>query len=244
MRSVRFADPSSPFRVVFWLTLIPGALSVVSFAVFVRDNRSQPNPALRLWATLRNFPDDFRRYLAAVGMFGAGDFAHTLLILAATQLLTPGLGLARAAQVAGLLYVWRNVTQTLVSYPIGALADRFGHRRLLVMGYAVGALTAALTAVAFATSSYRLLSLVGIFTLAGLYTAVEESLEATLTAAYVAEPIRGIGYGALGTVNGVGDFVSSAAVGFLWTAVSPIAGFGLAAVMMTTGMVAMARLPD
>lgn len=84
--------------------------------------------------------------------------------------------------------------------------------------------------------------LIAIFTLGGLYIAFEEALEATMTADYVAEPVRGMGYGVLGTVNGIGDLVSSTAVGFLWTAVSPIVGFGVAAVLMGTGTIVMGRL--
>jgi len=50
--------------------------------------------------SLRALPNPFRRFLVAVGLFGAGDFAHTLLILLATQRLTPSLGAAKAASVA------------------------------------------------------------------------------------------------------------------------------------------------
>ncbi len=243
MQGLAFADPAAAFRRVFWLTLIPGALSVLSFALFVSDDRTAPNPALRFWAAIRDLPRDFRRYLMAVGAFGVGDFAHTLLILAATQLLTPSMGVVRGAQIAGLLYVWRNIVQTAASFPIGALADRLGHRRVLVIGYALGSAMALLMAIAFMTAESEGLLLMGIvFTLAGLYVAVEEALEATVTAGYVPPAVRSIGYGVLGTVNGVGDFISSAAVGFLWTTVSPIAGFGLAAAVMGIGTVAMARL--
>jgi MFS family permease len=137
-----------------------------------------------------------------------------------TQLLTPSLGLARAAAVAGLLYVWRNAVQAAASFPIGALADRVGHRHLLVIGYAVGVATAALTALAFAKvlPVSVLPMFVVIFGLAGCYTAAEESLEATLTASYIPGPTRGLGFGVVGTVNGIGDFISSAGVRSLWTA--------------------------
>lgn len=241
-----FADPSDAFRVVFWLTLIPGILSVVSFATLVTDARNAPNPTLRFWATLREFPVGFRRYLAAVGLFGIGDFAHTLLILAATQLLAPTTGLTRAAQIAGLLYVWRNAVQAAASFPIGALADRLGHRPVLVVGYAFGVGTAALMAIAFTVPSatYLLPLLAAVFTLAGLYIAVEEALESTLTAAYVPAATRSVGYGVLGTVNGIGDFVSSIAVGFVWTAVSPVLAFGVAAALMGVGTIAMARVRE
>lgn len=109
-------DPASAFRAVFWFTLIPGVLSVMSFALFIKDSQTTRNPALQFWATLRDLPSGFRRYLAAVGAFGMGDFAHTLLILAATQLLTPEMGVARGAQIAGLFYVWRNLVQTIASF--------------------------------------------------------------------------------------------------------------------------------
>ena len=246
LRRFTFARPTDPYRLLFWLTLIPGVLSVVSFAVLVTDSRKAPNPAVRFWSTLRRFPLTFRRYLSAVGAFGLGDFAHTLLILAATQLLTPSVGLARAAQIAGLLYAWRNSVQAVASFPIGALADRMGHRRLLVIGYALGVVTAVLMAASFAkgTAGSTWPLLVAVFTLAGLYVAVEEALEATLTAGFIPTETRGLAYGALGTVNGVGDFVSSASVGFLWTTVSPVLGFGLAATVMAVGTVMLWRLHD
>jgi hypothetical protein len=71
-------------------------------------------------------PSRFKRYLAAVGVFGVGDFSHALLILAATALLTPSLGVVQAVQAAGLLYIWRNIIQVAASWPVDWLADRFG----------------------------------------------------------------------------------------------------------------------
>ena len=49
-------------------------------------------------------------------------------------------------------------------------------------------------------------------------------------------------YGALGSVNGGAKFVSSAAVGVLWTTVSPVFGLGLAAMFMAAGTLTLARL--
>jgi MFS family permease len=237
------AGSSGPFRFVFWLTLIPGFLAVMSFALLVNDDRSAPNPALRFWRTIRNLPIEFRRYLAAVGAFGIGDFAHSLLILAAGQLLTPSFGNLRAAQLAGLLYVGRNVVQTVVAYPVGVLADRVGHRQLLVAGYAIGTLTAIIMGAAFVAAPPLVpVFLLVVFLLAGVYIAVQDALEASLTAFYVGAEIRSISYGVLGTVNGVGDLISSVIVGMLWTAVSPVAGFGFAAALMAIGTIAMGKI--
>jgi MFS family permease len=235
------ATMAGPFRMVFWLTLIPGALAVLVFLTLVKDPEHSPNPALKFFSTLRGLPARFKRYLAAVGIFGVGDFSHSLLILAATQLLTPTMGVIHAAQIAGLLYVWRNVVQVATSYPIGILADRYGQRGVLIVGYALGILTATLTALAFAAGTDSVTVLAALFFIAGLYVAVQEALEPTITAGMVSQDTLATSYGALGTINGVTKFVSSTAVGVLWTTVSPTFGFGVAAILMATGTAALRR---
>jgi MFS family permease len=241
-QGLTWENATGPFRMVLWLTLIPGALAVVAFLLLVNDPEHSPNPDLKLSKTLQGLPARFKHYLASVGIFGLGDFSHSLLILAATQLLTPSLGILKAAQVAGLLYVGRNVVQVAMSYPIGILADRFGHQTVLVIGYSLGALTATLTVIAFFYSTDNILILAAIFFVAGLYVAVQETLESTVTAAMVSPDTLTTSYGALGTVNGGAKLISSSAIGILWTAVSPVFGFSLAALLMATGTVAMLRV--
>lgn len=241
-QELTWANEAGPFRLVFWLTLIPGGLAVIAFLTLVKDPEHSPNPGLQFFSTLSGLPVRFKRYLAAVGIFGSGDFSHSLLILAATQLLTPSMGVVRAAQVAGVLYVWRNVVQVIASYPIGVAADRLGHRPVLILGYALGAVTAVLAALAFALNADQITILAGIFSVAGLYVAVQEALESTVTAEMVSQETLATSYGALGTVNGAAKFISSAAVGVLWTVVSPTFAFGIAAVMMVLGTFALIRL--
>jgi len=229
------ADPSAPFRLIFWLTLIPGVSSAVAFAALVTERRRAPSHELRFWGALKSLPSSYRRLLVGVGVFGLADFAPTLMILAATQLLTPGHGVVHAAQIAGLLYMVRNIAYAGASFPIGALSDRVGRRGLLVLGYLVGAVVAAGFGLAFMFSLHSMAYLLALFVLAGVYIAAEDALEGVMTADYTAPEVRGTAYGLLATVNGVGDFVASAAVGLLWTGVSPVAGFGYAAVLMLIG---------
>lgn len=241
-RAWQWSDAATPFRFVLWLSVIPGALAVLAFLTLVKDPEHSPNPALKFFSALRGLPVRFKRYLGAVGVFGVGDFSHSLLILAATQLLTASLGVLHAAQVAGLLYVWRNVVQVAVSYPVGVLADRFGSLPVLVAGYVMGALTAVLTALAFWFQVDSVVLLGAIFFIAGLYVAVQEALESTVTADLVGRDTLAMSVGALGTVNGAAKFISSTAVGVLWTVVSPVFGFMLAAVLMAAGTLLLARM--
>ena len=237
-------DAAGPFRFVLWLSLIPGGLAVLAFLTLVHDPQHSPNPALKFFSSLRGLPVRFKYYLGAVGVFGIGDFSHALLILAATTLLTESLDVVQAAQVAGLLYVWRNVVQVAASYPVGLLADRMGHLPVLSIGYALGTITAMLTALAFRLEIDNMALLACIFFIAGLYMAVQEALEATVAASMVKTDTLTMSLGALGTVNGTTKFISSAMVGLVWTALSPVTAFTVAAGFMFAGTLAITWIRD
>jgi MFS family permease len=180
-------------------------------------------------------PSSFRGYLKGVGIFGAGDYAHTLLILAATQLLTPTHGLAKAATFGGLFYVLHNVVYALSAYPVGAVADRFrNHRRILGVGYGISVAVPLLLMLAFHQGQVSMPLLALIFSLAGLVNGIQDTLEGATTADLVPGDHRGLGFGLLGAVNGGGDLISSLLVGALWT-LHPLWGFGYAAAFMALG---------
>ncbi len=101
-----------------------------------------------------------------------------------------------------------------------------------------------LAALAFWFAVDSIIVLAGIFFFAGVYVAVQEALESTVTADMVQTETMTMGIGVLGTVNGVGKFVSSATVGLVWTVVSPEVAFTLAAGFMLAGTLAILRVRD
>ncbi|MBI3949481.1 MAG: hypothetical protein HY314_03395 [Acidobacteria bacterium] len=62
-------------------------------------------------------------------------------------------------------------------------------------------------------------------------------MEPTATAELLPEDLRGTGFGVLGAANGVGDFLSSALVGGLWTVFGAATGFGAAALCNAASVV-------
>jgi len=226
------------YRQIFWITLIPGLLSALSFALFVKERARPVNHDINLFKTISGLPMRFKVFLIGVGIFGAGDFAHSLLTLRAAQMLTPGMGTARAGEIAIALYTLHNVLYAGMSFPIGALADRIGKRGLLAVGYGIAALMGIGWIVA--VPSVWMLGL--LFALGGTFIAAEDALEGALAADLLPEEVRGTGYGVLATVNGLGDFLSSIVVGALWTAVNPAAGFAYATVLFVVGAIVIYRV--
>ncbi len=232
---------SQPFRLIFLLTLSPGIGAGIVFAGIVRETHSQPSAA-KLWTSIRSLPRSFTRLLVGVGLFGAGDYARAMIILAATQILIPSHGVTRATEIGALLYVVHNVFYAGCAYPVGALSDRLGRRRLLAAGYAAGAIASLGFASAFVWRMASPAFLLALFALAGISAAAVDSLESAITADFVTDKLRGTGYGVMGLVNGGGDLVASIIVGGLWTIASPACAFGYAAAAMTLGAAVLVSL--
>ena len=204
-------------RWTFAITLIPGVIAALLIAFLVREKDHEPQPHARLWGGMRSLPHEFRKYLYGVGVAGVGDFSNTLLILWATQAFSGRFGMARAATIAMLFYVGYNVVYTVSCYVSGLLADRFPKNKTLAIGYSI----AVIPAVALMWPGASFVKFAIVFGFSGLYMGVWETLEQSAAATVLPASVRGVGFGVLATVNGLGDFISSVAVGFLWV-ISPV----------------------
>ena len=222
-------------RGVMRWSLVPGLTAAVAFALLAPRERAagRPHaPVPPLAERLAQFPAGYKYFLAGVFAHGIGDFAPTLLILRASQILAPRFGASRATVLSVALYTFYNIINAAASYPAGALSDRVGKRGLLAIGYLIGALCF----VAFIfLEGPSLPILAGLFALAGLHGAVQQSVEKSAASEILPAQIRGSGFGVLAAVNGVGDLISSVVVGALWSQVGPAAGFLFAGVFATLG---------
>ena len=198
---------------------------------------------------------------------GLGDFCYeTTTVILPGFLAVLGLPAAVLGIIEGIADAVASFTKMVSGHIADKLGHR---KRLVLVGYALTPVGQALIALAtgwplillgrlvswfgkglrgplrdavalafvFQVQTVPLLAV--IFSVAGLYMAVQEALESTVTAEMVDTATLATGIGVLGTVNGVAKFVSSTAVGLLWTGVSPLAGFGGAAVLMAASTVAL-----
>ena len=221
------------YREIFLASLLPGGLTILIVVLIVKEGSSRPGHGRGFRESLGQLPREFRGFVAAAGVFGLGNFGHTLLILHAQQQLAPTLGTARADAWAIGLYMLFNLTYALASYPAGYFSERLGKRRLLALGY----LIFALMCLGFLFFDGNIVALALLFALGGVYIALVDTLEGALAADLLPEHLRATGYGVLGSVNGVGDLVSSLTVGLLWARVSTASGFIYAVVLATLGTI-------
>jgi MFS family permease len=208
------------------LSVIPGLLATAAILYAIRRTR-QAAPRARMPIRLKVRPvwrGKLGRLLASVAAFEVGNVAATLLILRATELLTPGHGAAAATTIAILLYTGYNVAATVASVPAGRLADRLGERGPVIV-LTTGVACFAVAYAGFAVTGPAIVVLLIPFLLAGIGIGAVETAEHAAVAALAPSSIRGSAFGMLAALQAAGNLAASAVAGLLWTLMSPAAAF-------------------
>lgn len=231
--------PYFNFRQIFWLAVIPGVIAAVVFWLLVKEKTSVRANKKSFLASLKDLPENFKKYLLSVGLFGIADFSHTLLIFFVVTSLTPSMGFAQATGLGVILYMVRNISYALGCYPFGFLGDKIGRKKALSLGYAI----AVITFLGFIFAPVNFYIYLILFILAGLFIAAEDTLEDSIAAELVGDN-KGLAFGTLATVNGMGDFISSITIGFIWSIYGFTAGFVLSLILAILGTLSLLSLKN
>jgi MFS family permease len=198
-------------------------------SMLVRERPRATPPRRRLLEGFASLPRGFRFFLLPLSVAGLADFSSTLLILWASDGMTPTYGRGRASAVAMGLYVLYNAVYAGSCLVAGRLADRFPKRAVLAAGYALASVPAGL----LLWPSAALVKYTLVFVTSGVYMGLWETVESATAATYLPPESRGTGFGAMDAVNGVADVASSVLVGALWT-LAPSVAMGF---VITTSLV-------
>ncbi|RJS81566.1 MFS transporter [Candidatus Bathyarchaeota archaeon] len=195
---------SLSIREVFLFSLIPGLAAVAVLATFVREVAGQPVKRRFLSDLGRVLKGRFPLLLVVVGVFSAGAFNFSFILVKAGEL-----GVTEA--LLPLVYGVINIAHTLSAIPAGLLSDRFGREKVLVAGYGVF-LTSTLMLLLHGSPLYGFL----IAFVYGVYVGVIETIQRAVVPSYVPGELRGTGYGLYYLVAGSSFLIANTLVGFLW----------------------------
>ena len=217
---------SIDLRAIFYLALIPGLLALL-MVLLVRERTSRQDTKAKIDFSLRRMPAAYRRYLLATLLFGIGNSSNAFLILR-----TRDLGASLVTTI--LIYAAFNLVAALVSYPAGALSDRFGRRNLLLTSLAI--FLAAYLGFALATD---LIFATALFVLYGAYQGMFRAAGKALASDLVPEALRASGIGWYGTTIGLSGVIAGAVGGLLWDHIGHTAVFFYGAAFAMIGAAAL-----
>lgn len=220
---------SLDLRAIFYLALIPGVLALL-MVLFVRERPVRHDAKAKIEIGLRRMPAAYHRYLLATLLFGIGNSSNAFLILR-----TRDLGASLVTTI--LIYAAFNLVAALVSYPAGALSDRFGRQNLLLASLAIFLI--AYLGFALATN---LVLVAALFVLYGTYQGIFRAVGKTLASDFVPEALRASGIGWYSAAVGISGMVAGAVGGLLWDHVSHASVFFYGAVFAMIGAGALLAL--
>ncbi len=223
---------ANDFRSVFWVAVVPGLLAVAVLAFGVQEperhsKHQRVNPIQR--SLLRQLGPAFWSVVGLGALFTLARFSEAFLVLRAHQLGVP-------MALVPLVMVAMNLVYAASAYPLGVLADRMSHRKLLGMG--LGLLIAA--DVLLANAQGWPLLLAGV-TLWGLHMGMTQGLLAAMVAATAPSDLRGTAYGMFNLVSGVAMLAASVVAGWAWDRLGPAATFWTGAVFAAACLAVLAR---
>jgi MFS family permease len=227
---------SNNYRMVFWLSMIPGMIAVLLIIFFItekkikreksvkeqstKDSVIPPNPPVPPLARgdkrgVRGglFDWRFKFFVLIATLFAIGNSSDVFLILRAQQIGIPTV-------MIPVVYLLFNLIYSLSAIPAGIAADRFGRKRVILLGFVLFAILYYGFAAAKDTTAIWVL-----FAFYGLFMGLTEGIQKAFLATIIPQDFKATAFGVYNTAVGFAMFPASLIGGWLWDHVSPSATF-------------------
>ena len=167
----------------------------------------------------RGWDRRFKYFLLIITLFTLGNSSDAFLLLRAQDL---GLNIVTIP----ILWFVFHLSKTVFSIPGGALSDRIGRRRVIILAWTVYGLV--YLGFAFASKPCHIWLL---FIVYGLFYGLSEGTEKAWVADLVEESKRGTAYGAYHFCIGIAALPASLLMGLIWKTIGVQWAFSFGAVM-------------
>jgi len=210
---------SNNYRTVFWLSMIPGAVAVLLIIFFIAEKKKvSAAHSERPKLTLKHFDWKFKFFVLIATLFAIGNSSDVFLILRAQQIGIPTI-------MIPVIYLLFNLIYSLSAIPAGIAADRFGRKRVILLGFILFAILYYGFAIAKDTTAIWAL-----FAFYGLFMGLTEGIQKAFLATIIPSDFKATAFGVYNTAVGLAMFPASLIGGWLWDHVSPAATFYFGAI--------------
>jgi len=217
---------SNDYRKVFWLSMIPGVIAVLLIIFFITEKKKAVVAhADRPKLTFKHFDWKFKFFVAIAGLFAIGNSSDVFLILRAQQV-------GVSTVMIPVVYLLFNLVYSLSAIPAGIAADKFGKKRVILLGFILFAFLYYGFAIASDTKAVWVL-----FGLYGLFMGLTEGIQKAFLATIIPQDFKATAFGVFNTVVGLAMLPASLIGGWLWDHVSPSATFYFGAITASLSVV-------
>jgi len=189
------------YRSLFLLASIPSLIGALLIFVFVKDRKTK---RIYKGLSLKDLTPSLKLFLILSGVFALGSFSYSFLQVYAREF-------GFEEWVVQVLYLVFTVTASLMSLPLGKLADKLGRKFVLVLAYSLwGALCLGFVLV----RSY--VGIVLLFVLYGLHLGAIQPVQRTFVSELSPTEYRASILGTFQMIVGLCALPASVVAGLLW----------------------------
>jgi len=206
---------SNDYTLVFWLSMVPAIIAVL-IIIFCITEKKKPVSATTTQhpkLMLAVLDGKGKCFLLIATLFALGNSSDAFLILRAQQA-----GVATA--VIPAVYLTFNLIYSLSAIPAGIAADRFGKKRIILLGFVL--FSALYYGFAVAGTPAAIWVLFGLY---GIFMGLTEGIQKAFLATIIPPEFRATAFGLFATAVGLAALPASLIAGWLWDHVSPAATF-------------------
>lgn len=205
---------SNDYRKVFWISMIPGIIAVLLIIFFITEKKKVSVVcSARSKLTIKHFDWRFKFFVLIITLFALGNSSDVFLILKAQYVGIPPM-------MIPVVYLLFNLIYSISAIPAGIIADRFGRKRIILLGFVLFAIVYYGFAIVRDTRGIWFL-----FGFYGIFMGLTEGIQKAFLATIIPSDFKATAFGIYNTAIGIAMFPASLIGGWLWDNVSPSATF-------------------
>jgi len=205
---------SGSYQVVFWLSMIPGFIAILIIVAFIREKKTGPAvSSANLRISLKHVDGRAKFFILIAALFALGNSSDAFLILRSEQL-------GISATAIPVVYLVFNLIYSISAIPAGMAADKYGSKRIILMGFVL--FSALYYGFAVARSSQAIWVL---FPLYGVFMGLTEGVQKAFLATLIPVEFKATAFGLFASAVGFATLPANLIGGLLWDRVSPAATF-------------------
>lgn len=191
------------YRLIFLLAGIPAILAIFVIIFGIREAKKDKHELFTRFH-FKDFPVKYYFFLGIVFIFTLGNSTDALLLVKANEV---GVKIA----LIPLVYMVTNAVSVLTSIPVGAISDRIGKEKILIIGYVIYAIVY----YGFGITT-NLGVIVSLFALYGLYSAATDGIQKAFISDLIDKNKKGTGLGIYNALLGITLLPASLIAGLLY----------------------------
>lgn len=231
------------YKSLFYFALIPGLLCVLLLFLIkekkvAKTSFTLPRSPFSSFSYWKRSTPEYRSLTGAILAFTLFNSSDMFLLLMVKNIFKSGItidfnGPAKINSdmlVVGF-YIFYNIIYAVASYPAGVLADKFGPKRMLLIGFICFALAYGGIGFAALGGASDIAFVLACFLIYGFYAACTDGVSKAWVSVLCRKEDKGLALGLFSGLQSFATLAASVTAGLVWTFIHPATVFFSAAVM-------------